>query len=222
MSELTVTLLQFGFLAWPCCGCCIAAVGLLPGPRPQRERRGPLAIRGRTRSAMAAEEPSGRRAEPSAAATPVTGGSRRPAPAARGARRPTRRQRLGWAPHRDARPLPEATVPLEDDYASAASPPASAGLALVPGGPWAGQRRVRAGPELVRAAAVEPVSVPRRTHRDGTEAVAPCPSPSATPLAPTWRVRSKTTTTAYAGGLAIVADGMGGQRGRRRRPPPPR
>lgn len=74
MSELTVTLLQFGFLAllW----LFIAAVVFSQARDLSVSGKARSRSRGRTRSAVATEEPSGRRAEPSAAATPVTGGSR--------------------------------------------------------------------------------------------------------------------------------------------------
>ena len=117
MSELTVTLLQFGFLAllW----LFIAAVVFSQARDLSVSGKARSRSRGRTRSAVATEEPSGRRAEPSAAATPVTGGSRhRPqqlvvldGPLAGSS------YQLGAAPVMLGR-SPEATVPLEDDYAS--------------------------------------------------------------------------------------------------------
>lgn len=117
MSELTVTLLQFGFLAllW----LFIAAVVISQARDLGVSGSARSGSRGRTRSAAAAEEPSARRAEPAAAAAPVTGGSRhRPqqlvvldGPLAGSS------YQLGAAPVMLGR-SPEATVPLEDDYAS--------------------------------------------------------------------------------------------------------
>ena len=74
MSELTVTLLQFGFLAllW----LFIAAVVFSQARDLSVSGKARSRSRGRTRSAVATKEPPGRRAEPAAAAAPVTGGSR--------------------------------------------------------------------------------------------------------------------------------------------------
>ncbi|MXN62684.1 FHA domain-containing protein [Bacillus sp. BGMRC0062] len=117
MSELTVTLLQFGFLAllW----LFIAAVVFSQARDLGVSGKARSGSRGRTRSAVATEEPTGRRPEPAAATAPVTGGSRhRPqqlvvldGPLAGSS------YQLGAAPVMLGR-SPEATVPLEDDYAS--------------------------------------------------------------------------------------------------------
>ncbi|RKQ33122.1 FHA domain-containing protein FhaB/FipA [Kocuria tytonis] len=120
MSELTVTLLRFGFLAllW----IFIAAVVLSQARDLTVSGKARSASRGRTRAAVAADEPERRRPEPAPQpqqATPVTGGSRhRPqqlvvleGPLAGSS------YQLGAAPVLLGRST-EATVPLEDDYAS--------------------------------------------------------------------------------------------------------
>ena len=164
MSELTVTLLQFGFLAllW----LFIAAVVFSQARALSVSGKARSRSRGRTRSAVATEEPSGRRAEPSAAATPVTGGSRhRPqqlvvldGPLAGSS------YQLGAAPVMLGR-SPEATVPLEDDYASGRH------ARLFPqGSRWfledlgSTNGTFVQGQKLTRAAAVEP-GVPFRVGR---------------------------------------------------------
>ncbi|MDO4920118.1 FHA domain-containing protein [Kocuria sp.] len=124
MSELTVTLLRFGFLAllW----LFIAAVVLSQARDLTVSGKARSASRGRTRSAVAPEE-NGRRPEPTPqpqpqpqqSAAPVTGGARhRPqqlvvleGPLAGSS------YQLGSAPVMLGRST-EATVPLEDDYAS--------------------------------------------------------------------------------------------------------
>ena len=117
MSELTVTLLRFGFLAllW----IFIAAVVFSQARDLTVSGRARSASRGRTRTAVAPEEPEARRAEPARQPAPTTGGSRpRPqqlvvleGPLAGSS------YQLGSAPVMLGR-SPEATVPLEDDYAS--------------------------------------------------------------------------------------------------------
>ena len=117
MSELTVTLLRYGFLAllW----IFIAAVVFSQARDLTVSGRARSASRGRTRTAVVPEEPEARRAEPARQPAPTTGGSRhRPqqlvvleGPLAGSS------YQLGSAPVMLGR-SPEATVPLEDDYAS--------------------------------------------------------------------------------------------------------
>ncbi|RLZ02648.1 FHA domain-containing protein [Kocuria tytonicola] len=120
MSELTVTLLRFGFLAllW----IFIAAVVVSQARDLTVSGRARSASRERTRAAVAADEPERRRPAPTPQprqAAPTTGGARhRPqqlvvleGPLAGSS------YQLSAAPVMLGRST-EATVPLEDDYAS--------------------------------------------------------------------------------------------------------